>query len=173
MRIVSCVFLLLILFTSSGCGFFDQALLFRDSGITVASCPSNVELIIEGLTCVTPCKVFLYDATSTVNISYRGKSSLVPLKSDGLRSHNLTGALIIMNPDKIGQRTDRADSVYYIDDYSLFGDMCGIEPPQTDIVEGDMADESIFVEDDYVDDWDFGEGGDNFSDFQKEFEEDK
>jgi hypothetical protein len=171
MKIVSRLFLLLILFTFYGCGFFDQALFFRDSGITVTSCPSNVELIVEDVTCITPCKVFLYDDTPAVNVSYRGKSSLIPLNLNGLRSYNLTGTLVIMNPDKLGQRTDRADTVFYMQDYSLAGSMCGIEPPRTDIVEGDVAESSVVLMEDSIDDWEAGEGGDDFSDFQKEFEE--
>jgi hypothetical protein len=140
MKLLSTVLLAVSLFALVGC-HFEHALPFTDSGVVVTSCPTNLEIIVNDLTCVTPCRINVGNYDDGAVISYNGKTTLVPYKRAFLSGYEITGTIIIADPSKIGLPTDRPDGIYFLQDHVGIADICGTSvkeewaPAVSDIIE--------------------------------------
>lgn len=111
-----------------GCAHMDKDYLLKERGVRVASCPTAIELTVQGQQCVTPCMLPLPEDTTVIKLAYNGKASNVPVSTTGYHGYGLNGTLMVLNPDNLGEDTDHPGSVYFLRDSEIgVADLCGAQ----------------------------------------------
>ena len=123
--VLSALTLTIIMFALSGCQVMEKDLLWRDNKVVVSSCPADIEITVNDKSCTTPCKLSFSADTEALVVTYNNKSTLVLTGQSGLHGHPLTGTLMILDPERIGEPDGKPNSTYFLRDYSIgISDLC-------------------------------------------------
>ena len=117
--VLSVLTLTIIVFALSGCQAMEKDLLWRENHVVVASCPSDISITVNNVSCVTPCKLKFPGDTEALVVTYNNKSTVVYTEQSGLHGYPLSGSLMILDPDNIGKPDGAPNTTYFLRDYRI------------------------------------------------------